>query len=75
MGADGRSHGFGWFTIRRAAPSSRLSVQTAGGGEVENVAQRTAWLDVTERLNEALGTYALRIPRDLKGLLAPGGTR
>ena len=42
---------------------------------MENLAQRTAWLDVTERLNEALGTYALRIPRDLKGLLAPGGTR
>ncbi len=32
---------------------------------MENVAQRTAWLDVTERLNEALGTYELRIKRDL----------
>jgi len=29
------------------------------------VAQRTAWLDVTERLNAALGTYELRITRDL----------
>jgi hypothetical protein len=39
------------------------------------LAQRTAWLDVMERLNEAPGMYELRIPRDLKGLLAPGGTR
>jgi hypothetical protein len=42
---------------------------------VENLAPRTAWLDVMERLNEALGTYALRITRGLKGLLAQGGTR
>jgi len=42
---------------------------------VEHLAQRTAWLDVMERLNEVLGTYALRITRDLVGLLAQGGTR
>ncbi len=32
------------------------------------MAQRTTWLDVTERLNEALGTYELRITRALVGL-------
>jgi hypothetical protein len=33
--------------------------------EVTNVAQRTVWLDVVERLNQSLGTYEVRIKREL----------
>jgi len=33
--------------------------------EVKNLAQRTAWHDVVDRLNQSLGTYELKIKREL----------
>ena len=42
------------------------------------MATRTAWLDVIEKLNEALGTYDLRIKRDLVNVAianSPQGTQ